>query len=194
MTRDLFGVATFDGYLKTINPAWALVLERTEEELTSRPFADIIHPDDLAVTVEVVERLTRGERVHQFHVRLLKVDGTPIAFAWSAVPDTVPGSGMFYTVGRDITEEQKRDEMLRQSQKMEAVGQLTGGLAHDFNNFLTGKMGNLGLFQLRLDRGQTDDLDRFVSAAQGAGRRAAALTQRLLAFSRRQWVRRPRST
>ena len=186
MTRDLFGVATFEGYLKTINAAWASVLDRTEDELTSRPFADIVHPDDLATTADVVETLMRGEPVHQFHVRLLKADGTPIAFAWSAVPDTVPDSGIFYTVGRDITEEQKRDEMLRQSQKMEAVGQLTGGLAHDFNNLLTGMMGNLELLQLRLAKGRTDDLDRFISAAQGAGRRAASLTQRLLAFSRRQ--------
>lgn len=186
MTRDLFGVATFDGSLKTINPAWSSVLDRPHEELTSRPFADIIHPDDLAATAEVVETLMRGEPVHQFLVRLLKSDGTPISFAWSATPDSVPGSGIFYTVGRDITEEQNREEMLRQSQKMEAVGQLTGGLAHDFNNLLTGMLGNLELLQVRLSRGRTDDLDRFISAAQGAGRRAASLTQRLLAFSRRQ--------
>jgi PAS domain S-box-containing protein len=186
MTRDLFGVATFEGNLKTINPAWAAVLDRTHEEITSRPFADIIHPDDLATTAEVVETLMRGEPVHQFHVRLLKADGTPISFAWSAVPDAGPGTGIFYTVGRDITEDQNREEMLRQSQKMEAVGQLTGGLAHDFNNLLTGMMGNLELLQMRVARGRTDDLDRFISAAQGAGRRAASLTQRLLAFSRRQ--------
>ena len=186
MTRDLFGVATFDGCLQTINPAWAAVLDRSHEELISRPFAEIIHPDDLATTAEVVETLKQGEPVHQFHIRLLKADGTPIAFAWSAVPDAVPTNGVFYTVGRDITEEQNREEMLRQSQKMEAVGQLTGGLAHDFNNLLTGMMGNLELLQMRLARGRTDDLDRFISAAQGAGRRAASLTQRLLAFSRRQ--------
>ena len=78
------------------------------------------------------------------------------------------------------------EEALRQSQKMEAVGQLTGGLAHDFNNLLTGMMGNLELLQTRVARGRLDDLDRFVNAAQGAGRRAASLTQRLLAFSRRQ--------
>lgn len=77
-------------------------------------------------------------------------------------------------------------EALRQSQKMEAVGQLTGGLAHDFNNLLTGIMGNLELLKTRVARGRLDDIDRFVHAAQGAGRRAAALTQRLLAFSRRQ--------
>lgn len=186
MTRDLFGVAGFDGYLKTINPAWAAALDRTDEELTNRPFADFIHPEDLAVTAEVVATLMRGERVHQFNVRLLNADGTPLAFAWSAVPDTDPDSRLFYSVGRDVTDAQKRDEMLRQSQKMEAVGQLTGGLAHDFNNLLTGMMGNLELLQLRLDRGRTDDLDRFIAAAQGAARRAASLTQRLLAFSRRQ--------
>lgn len=78
------------------------------------------------------------------------------------------------------------EEALRQSQKMEAVGQLTGGLAHDFNNLLTGMLGNLELLQARIARGRLDDVDRFVSAAQGAGRRAASLTQRLLAFSRRQ--------
>jgi signal transduction histidine kinase/ActR/RegA family two-component response regulator len=78
------------------------------------------------------------------------------------------------------------EEALRQSQKMEAVGQLTGGLAHDFNNLLTGMMGNLELLQTRIARGRLDDVDRFVNAAQGAGRRAASLTQRLLAFSRRQ--------
>jgi PAS domain S-box-containing protein len=186
MTRDLFGVATFDGYLKTINPAWASILDRSHEELTSRPFAEIIHPDDLGVTGDVIEALMRGEPVHQFLVRLLKADGTPISFAWSATPDTVAGSGIFYTVGRDITEQQTREEMLRQSQKMEAVGQLTGGLAHDFNNLLTGMMGNLELLQVRLARGRIDDVERFISAAQGAGRRAASLTQRLLAFSRRQ--------
>jgi len=186
MTRDLFGVATFDGYLKTINPAWSSVLERPHDQLIAMPFSEIIHPDDLAATAAVVETLMSGEPVHQFHVRLLKADGTPVSFAWSAVPDDDVASGIFYTVGRDITEEQNREEMLRQSQKMEAVGQLTGGLAHDFNNLLTGMMGNLELLQVRVARGRLDDLDRFITAAQGAGRRAAALTQRLLAFSRRQ--------
>jgi PAS domain S-box-containing protein len=89
-------------------------------------------------------------------------------------------------VGIDMTSQRQLEEQLRQAQKMEAVGQLTGGLAHDFNNLLTGMMGNLELLQLRLDRGKLDDADRFINAAQGAGRRAASLTQRLLAFSRRQ--------
>jgi signal transduction histidine kinase len=77
-------------------------------------------------------------------------------------------------------------EALRPSQKMEAVGQLTGGLAHDFNNLLTGITGGLEMIQMRRAQGRHEDVDRYVYAAQGAARRAAALTHRLLAFSRRQ--------
>jgi signal transduction histidine kinase len=78
------------------------------------------------------------------------------------------------------------EEQLRQAQKMEAVGQLTGGLAHDFNNLLTGISGALEMINVRVAQGRTAELDRYVGAAQGAARRAAALTHRLLAFSRRQ--------
>jgi PAS domain S-box-containing protein len=78
------------------------------------------------------------------------------------------------------------EESLRQSQKMEAVGQLTGGLAHDFNNLLTGISGSLELLESRLAQGRYGELDRYLQVAQGAAKRAAALTHRLLAFSRRQ--------
>jgi PAS domain S-box-containing protein len=77
-------------------------------------------------------------------------------------------------------------DALRQSQKMEAVGQLTGGLAHDFNNLLTGISGSLEIMQVRIAQGRQSDVERYVGAAQGAAKRAAALTHRLLAFSRRQ--------
>jgi PAS domain S-box-containing protein len=98
-----------------------------------------------------------------------------------------------YLFGYDVTErmlEQERlrtaEEALRQSQKMEAVGQLTGGIAHDFNNLLTGIAGSLELLQIRMSQGRLNDIDRYVSAAQSAAKRASALTHRLLAFSRRQ--------
>ncbi|OYT85369.1 MAG: hybrid sensor histidine kinase/response regulator [Pseudomonas sp. PGPPP4] len=78
------------------------------------------------------------------------------------------------------------EEKLRQAQKMEAVGQLTGGLAHDFNNLLAGISGALELMETRIAQGRLRELDRYLVAAQGAAKRAAALTHRLLAFSRRQ--------
>ncbi len=78
------------------------------------------------------------------------------------------------------------EQTLRQAQKMEAVGQLTGGIAHDFNNLLTGISGSLELLQTRIAQGRTTEVGRYVNAAQASASRAAALTHRLLAFSRRQ--------
>ncbi|CAO4153146.1 histidine kinase [Methylorubrum thiocyanatum] len=78
------------------------------------------------------------------------------------------------------------EELLRQSQKMEAVGQLTGGLAHDFNNLLAGISGSIELMNTRISQGRFKDVEKYVAAAQGATKRAAALTHRLLAFSRQQ--------
>jgi PAS domain S-box-containing protein len=99
----------------------------------------------------------------------------------------------FAKITRDITEATETrealaaaQEALAQSQKMEAVGQLTGGLAHDFNNLLAGIGGSLELMRSRLAQGRLSEIDRFATAAQEAVRRAAALTHRLLAFSRRQ--------
>ncbi|WP_223655847.1 PAS domain-containing protein [Halopseudomonas nanhaiensis] len=89
-------------------------------------------------------------------------------------------------VAERTNELMQAEEKLRQSQKMEAVGQLTGGLAHDFNNLLAGISGALELMAKRVADGRTGELGQYIVAAQGAARRAASLTHRLLAFSRRQ--------
>jgi signal transduction histidine kinase len=86
----------------------------------------------------------------------------------------------------EASEREAVQEALRQAQKMEAVGQLTGGIAHDFNNLLTGVLGSLDLLRKRAAQGRTADVDRYAAAAESAANRAAALTHRLLAFSRRQ--------
>ncbi|MDG9886269.1 PAS domain-containing protein [Pseudomonas sp. GD04058] len=89
-------------------------------------------------------------------------------------------------ISEAVAENEAAQAALRQAQKMEAVGQLTGGIAHDFNNLLAGITGSLDLIKLRLNQGRTADLERYVAVAQGAAQRAAALTHRLLAFSRQQ--------
>jgi signal transduction histidine kinase/ActR/RegA family two-component response regulator len=87
---------------------------------------------------------------------------------------------------REIAERAAAEDALRQAQKMEAVGQLTGGLAHDFNNLLAGISGSLELLAIRLAQGRYQETDKYMVAARGAVTRAASLTHRLLAFSRRQ--------
>jgi len=183
-TNDLMGTVGLDGYLKTVNPAWTRMLDWTEEELLARPFAELIAPEDHAETQAVVGRLAEGETVTGFVDSIRTRSGIWRSVMWTAVPE--PGSNVFYVVGRDITGQRQAEEALRQAQKMEAVGQLTGGLAHDFNNLLTGISGSLELLQTRMAQGRHHDVDRYIAAAQGASKRAAALTHRLLAFSRRQ--------
>ncbi|MFC3077475.1 GAF domain-containing protein [Phenylobacterium terrae] len=182
LSSDLFAIAGFDGKLKVVNPAWERLLGYSRQELLSRPFIELIHPDDHGSAAEMVAALLRGEPTISFEDRLVRADGTTVTVSWTAVPE----GEVFYAVGRDVTLEREREEQLRQSQKMEAVGQLTGGIAHDFNNLLTGILGSLELMQSRIRQGRTADVERFATAATTAANRAAALTHRLLAFSRRQ--------
>lgn len=92
----------------------------------------------------------------------------------------------------EMYERERAEDALRHAQKMEAVGQLTGGIAHDFNNMLTGIIGSLDLMQRYITAGRSEEIGRFIEAAVSSAHRAAALTHRLLAFSRRQSLdRRP---
>jgi PAS domain S-box-containing protein len=121
-------------------------------------------------------------------------DGT--RFWAGVIVDAISDNGQligFAKITRDLSERREAQiqlehsrELLFQAQKMEAIGQLTGGIAHDFNNLLTGITGSLELLKARVAQGRIGDLDRFITAAQGAAVRAAALTHRLLAFARRQ--------
>lgn len=181
-TTDLMGTAGLDGYLKAVNPAWSRLLGYEENELMARPFVEIIEPADHDKVADAIERLGRGEAVKDLENRLLHKDGSTSTIAWIAEPD----GDIFYIVGRDVTQQRLTEDALRQAHKMEAVGQLTGGIAHDFNNLLQGITGSLDLVQKRISQGRMTELDRFITGAMTAANRAAALTHRLLAFSRRQ--------
>ena len=148
------------------------------------------HPDDIARTRGRGRHLAvGGGRTQRFENRLRHKDGTYRWLSWTAASH----EGLIYAVARDVTDEKeaeetlrRTEEALRQSQKMEAVGQLTGGIAHDFNNLLQGIVGSLDLVQKRLRRGRLSEIQRYVNGAMTSANRAAALTHRLLAFSRRQ--------
>ena len=181
LAQDLLVIAEADGSVLAVNAAWSALLGWAETDLIGRPLDHLAHPDD--ASVPIVAMAARRE------CRLRHRDGTYRWFAWTAALE----GGKIYANGRDTTESHlqaamlaQTEDKLRQSQKMEAVGQLTGGLAHDFNNLLTSIGGSLEMLETRIAQGRTAGIDRYVTSAQGAARRAAALTQRLLAFSRQQ--------
>ena len=145
---------------------------------------EIILPDGSSRTVHSLGNLLGGEaggRPRMFGVFSDITDRKRAEAALVEMNETLERR-----VAQALAEREVVEEALRQSQKMEAVGQLTGGLAHDFNNLLTGISGSLELLQARVSQGRIGEVDRYVTAAQGAAKRAAALTHRLLAFSRRQ--------
>ncbi len=184
-----------------------------ETELLGSGWTQMIHPDDLPETIARWQAALASGSDYVNEFRLRGHDGSYRWFIARAVAIRGAHGGIERWVGTNTDiQEQKTiaqaltdlnetleaqvkertadlmaaEESLRQSQKMEAVGQLTGGLAHDFNNLLTGISGSLELVQTRVAQGRFNDLDRYLHAAQSASRRAAALTHRLLAFSRRQ--------
>jgi PAS domain S-box-containing protein len=190
ISPDVMAAASLDtGRFLTVNPAFTEAFGWSAEEATTQPFMEMVHPDDRDDVARQMGVLAEGTPVVGYQTRVLHKDGSHRWVQWTISPE----GPLLYGVARDITAEKHQadalrqaEDALRQSQKMEAVGQLTGGLAHDFNNMLAGVSGHLELMKLRLRMGQTGDLPARIDAALGVTQRAASLTHRLLAFSRRQ--------
>jgi PAS domain S-box-containing protein len=185
-----------EGVVSNWNPGAARIKGYSAEEIIGQHFSRFYTPDDLERGVPVTALQTARER-GSFSAEGWRVRKDGNRFWASVVIDAIRDDEGeligFAKVTRDLTERreaqlelEKSREQLFQAQKMEAVGQLTGGLAHDFNNLLTGITGSLELLRARVAQGRIKELDRYLTAATGAASRAATLTHRLLAFSRRQ--------
>jgi PAS domain S-box-containing protein len=170
-----------------VNPAGAELYGLSREHIIGRTAADI-DSDEGAESINRNGRMAlRSGKAVTYEVN--RPIGSRARCTLNVIAAPVENSesgGLLLMCGRDLTEQRQAEEALRQSQKMEAIGQLTGGIAHDFNNLLAAIMGSLELMQSRIARGRVYELHRYIEAAQAASKRAAALTHRLLAFSRRQ--------
>ncbi|MDB6445594.1 MULTISPECIES: response regulator [unclassified Pseudomonas] len=155
------------------NPAARIGVQLGNVTFLERPF----HPVTL---VSLVTTALRGRR-RQYEARDRLIDLSNSELRLQNTLETLEQQ-----VEERTAQLRHNEEALRQSQKMEAVGQLTGGIAHDFNNMLTGIIGSLELLRRRLARGRTEDLDSLIDLGVTSANRAAGLTHRLLAFSRRQ--------
>jgi len=187
LSPELLGVLNGQGIFESTNPAWATLLGWSEADLSQTVFSDYLHPDDVAPSWAALDAaLQRGQPVVGLENRYRTKHGDYRWVSWVAVPE----GGKVYCSARDITDTKHREaelaaaqETLRQTQKIEALGRLTGGVAHDFNNLLQVIAGGLHVIE------HADDAalrERVLAGMRQATQRGSALTRQLLAFSRRQ--------
>jgi len=189
------GMATFDpdGTFLQANPAFCRLIGYEESELLGMRIPDITHPDDLAESLRLVGEAQSGKRSYlEMEKRYLRKDGSTVWGHASATWLFDAEGRPIYSVAlvQDITERKRAEEalraseeQLRQSQKLEAIGTLAGGLAHDFNNILTGILGHAEMLKASAHPG--DNVHRAADVIEKAGRRAADLTRQLLGFARK---------
>ncbi len=186
-SRDLLTILRADGIFLAANPAWHTILGYPPTQVVGRSFRDLVWPDDSAITQDALDTAIGKQDLTNFTNRYRHVDGTPRWIAWH----TTREGDFVFAYGRDVTAEREQadalvmaQEALRQSQKLEAMGQLTGGVAHDFNNLLTPILGSLDLLRRRGIGSEREQ--RLIDGALQSAERAKTLIQRLLAFARRQ--------
>jgi PAS domain S-box-containing protein len=179
---DLILVVDRRGDFLRVSPSAFAILGYTPENMIGRSATDFVFVDDLESTRDNMRLARRGRHARNFECRYVHKDGHPVPISWTGIwsePD-----GQYFFIGRDMTDRITLEGQLLQAQKMEAIGQLTGGVAHDFNNILTVIIGMTELLSDAL--GSDRKLAPIVEAVDEAASRGAQLTQRMLAFARKQ--------
>jgi PAS domain S-box-containing protein len=188
-SEDLFAiVSSDDGAPRMINErAWKDVLGYSADEITTTRLMDFVHPEDRQRTIEQRQSNLRERAYFGFENRFRRKDGAFVWLSWNVVRE----GDLIFCSARDITERreaqselQRANTRLAQAQKMEALGQLTGGVAHDFNNLLMIMAGQADLIRSRI--GDDERAVRSLDAIVAAAKRGQSLTRHLLTFSRRQ--------
>jgi len=184
-TKDILFTMDLEGNLISVNKAAEEVMGWPRNEALEKNIKGLVAPEHAGVCTEVMRRIVSEETPQHFEIAMLRKDGRKVLLEASArlirsngKKDCVQG------IARDVTERRQLENMVRQSQKLEAIGRLSGGLAHDFNNLLCVINGHTELLTEALQPG--DPAVRSVTQIRKAADSAAALTRQLLAFSRRQ--------
>jgi len=186
LSLDPLSIANFDGWFTQVNPAWTRCLGWTAEELTGRPLIEFVHPDDREATLSARSRILPGSPLRDFENRYLCKDGSFRWLSWNVHPqvDTQEVIG----VVRDITD-RKREEAERRllearvlrAQRMEGIGTLAGGIAHDLNNVLAPIM--LSIAALKAE--QTSETHReALDVIDASAHRGAEMVRQVLSFAR----------
>jgi PAS domain S-box-containing protein len=181
-SQDLILVTDSIGNLTQVSPSAATILGFSPDEMIGHSAIEFIDLEDLEPTREEMRLARRGGHVRNFETRYRHKDGHAVVLNWVGTWSE-PAKRHFF-VGRDLTEKQAAEAQIRQAQKMDAIGQLTGGVAHDFNNILTVIAGTIGILSEAVQ--DQPELVSIANLIDEATERGAQLTQHLLAFSRKQ--------
>ncbi|WP_257166762.1 PAS domain S-box protein [Bradyrhizobium sp. SRS-191] len=181
-SQDLILVADSRGNLMQVSPSARTILGYQPEEMVGRNASDFVYPPELEAVRSQMRDCRRGRDVHNFEAQLLHKEGRGVVLNWMASWSD-PVQRHFF-VGRDLTEKRAAEAQFRQAQKMEAVGQLTGGVAHDFNNILTVITGSISILADAV--AERPELASVAKLIDDSADRGAHLTRQLLAFARKQ--------
>jgi PAS domain S-box-containing protein len=181
-SQDLILVTDGYGNFVQVSPSVTDILGFSPDDMIGHNATEFIHPDDLEKTRDEMRAARRGRAKRSFEARYPHRDGHDVTLNWMGTWSE-PVKRHFF-IGRDLTEKQAAETQFRQAQKMEAVGQLTGGVAHDFNNVLTVITGTIGI--LAESVADRPDLVAITKLIDEAADRGAQLTKHLLAFARKQ--------
>ena len=182
LSNDLFAAIGPGGDVTAHNIAWFTLLGEAGFDLRQMQFLGLLRSEDRVNAETALSGVRSGDALRRFEARLLRADDAVVWIAWAVAAE----GDAVYAVGRDITSDKARDAALAQAQKMEALGQLTGGVAHDFNNLLQAVSGYLEL--IRRKPGNAERVAHWADNALLASERGTKLTGQLLAFSRAQQI------
>ncbi|GLH77969.1 histidine kinase [Bradyrhizobium sp. SSBR45G] len=181
-SQDLILIADSRGNLMQVSPSARVILGYRPEEMVGRNASDFVYPPELDIVRSQMRDCRRGRDIHNFEAQLLHKEGRGVVLNWMASWSD-PVQRHFF-IGRDLTEKRAAEAQFRQAQKMEAVGQLTGGVAHDFNNILTVITGSIGILAEAV--AERPELASIAKLIDDSADRGAHLTRQLLAFARKQ--------
>jgi PAS domain S-box-containing protein len=184
-SKDILFTLDLDGRIASVNKAAEEVMGWRRDEAVQKNIKSLVAPEHAALCKAMMRRIVNQEPLRHMEIAVLRKDGRKVLLEASArllrsdeKKDCIQG------IARDVTDRRQLENMVRQSQKLEAIGRLSGGLAHDFNNLLCVISGHIELLTEALE--PTDPAFRSVTQIRKAADSAAALTRQLLAFSRRQ--------
>ena len=184
-SQDLILVSDTAGIVVQISPSVATILGYRPEEMIGHNAIEFINPQDLELARKGMREARSGRQIHSFETRYNHKSGRPVTLNWLGTWSEA--ARRYYFIGRDLTEIHAAEAQFRQAQKMDAIGQLTGGVAHDFNNILTVITGTIGvLAEAVADRPELASIAKLIDEA---AERGAQLTKYLLAFARKQPLR-----